>query len=74
MNVLEPFRWNSKFSNGWDDMALNLCLLARDTLAGPFANILLYIGPYELLSHCLAGSLNPWMTKAMDDVENATSV
>ena len=55
-------------------MALNFGLLTGYAFASPFAYVLLYVGPNEFFSDGLPSSLYPWVTEAMNDVENTTPV
>ena len=74
MDVLKPFWWNSKFSYRRDYMALDFGLLTGYAFAGPFAYVLLYVGPDKFFSDGLPSSLYPWVTEAMNDVEDTTPV
>ena len=74
MQMLKAFGWDDEFRDGWNYVPLDFGLLTRDALPGPFAYVLLNVGPYELLCDGLARPLDTWMPKAVYDVKDATSV
>ena len=74
VDVLETFGRNSEFTDWRHDMSLDLGLLAGQTFSGPFTNVLFDVGPYEFIGYGFSRTLHSRVTKAMDNVENSTTI
>ena len=54
-------------------MASDFCLLTMQALSGPFGYIRVHGWPNYLRSDCFASSFNPWVSEAVDGVEELSA-